>query len=72
MIFDYNTFRKIINIFTKKEAVRSAIEFLWFIFLRFFDFMPIYNFEEKKLAEFLITEKMMKWKRIILEYYLFL
>ncbi|PKY53660.1 hypothetical protein RhiirA4_499407 [Rhizophagus irregularis] len=54
-IFDYNTFRRMI-ITLKKKEVRPAIELLRSVFLGSFDFVPIYDSEEKKLAEFLTAE----------------
>ncbi|CAG8637268.1 9798_t:CDS:2, partial [Dentiscutata erythropus] len=54
-IADYTTFRKMINSL-KKEAARPAIEFLRSVFLGSFNFVPIYNPEEKRLAEFLTAE----------------
>ncbi|GBC47782.2 P-loop containing nucleoside triphosphate hydrolase protein [Rhizophagus irregularis DAOM 181602=DAOM 197198] len=54
-IFDYNTFRWMIIILQKKK-VRPAIELLRSVFLGSFKFVPIYDSEEKKLAEFLTAE----------------
>ncbi|CAG8703894.1 7291_t:CDS:2, partial [Funneliformis caledonium] len=54
-IFDYSTFRKMVTTLKKKET-RPAIELLRSVFLGFFDFVPINDPEEKRLAEFLTAE----------------
>src|SRR3954453_1335532 len=54
-IIDYNTFRKMVTTLKKKET-RPAIELLRSVFLGFFDFVPINDPEEKRLAEFLTAE----------------
>ncbi|CAG8740666.1 7159_t:CDS:2, partial [Dentiscutata erythropus] len=54
-ISDYSTFRRMVTTL-KKEESRPAIELLRYVYLRFFDFAPIHNPIERKLAEFLTTE----------------
>ncbi|KAF0517974.1 transcriptional regulator [Gigaspora margarita] len=54
-IADYTTFRRMINSL-KKEATGPTIELLRSVFLGSFNFVPIYNPEEKRLAEFLTAE----------------
>ena len=58
MIANYNAFRRMITTLMKEEA-RPAIELLRSVFLGSFDFVPIFNTEEKRLAEFLTTERVL-------------
>ncbi|CAJ0764539.1 17371_t:CDS:2 [Entrophospora sp. SA101] len=54
-MIDYSTFRKMVEMLNTNNRVKPAMGLLRSMFLGFFDFVPIYDKEELRLAEFLVA-----------------
>nr|CAG8514657.1 1732_t:CDS:2 [Entrophospora candida] len=54
-MIDYSTFRKMVEMLNTNNRVKPAVDLLRSMFLGFFDFVPIYDKKELRLAEFLVA-----------------